>query len=248
MKVETQTASRERGWARWIAPVLLLVLPILLLSAAIRIEMNSLGLYTRGFHIYEVGQTTGLSEDQLDAAAAKLIAYFNSFAETPQMTVSHADGIPFDLFHDYELIHLSDVKSLFEANTVAQALSMFVVALFVLAGLSLGRRSDVYSGLRYGALFTIALLALSSMAFVTDFSRMFVAFHLVAFDNSFWQLNPYTDYLVMLFPLGFWQDMFIFAGAGTGIAAIAVYTAATSLTRRARSRGHRLREPIHGKQ
>ncbi len=211
--------------------MLLVLLPILLLSTAIRIEMNSIGLYERGFEQYAVGQTTGLSDDQLVRAAAKLISYFNSMTDSPQMEVSHVTGAPFDLFHDYELVHLADVKVLFAINAAVQAITLLVVAWFIFAGLSLGRRVAVLNGLRYGALATLVLLAVSSMAFVLDFNSMFVEFHLLAFDNSFWQLNPYTDYLVMLFPLEFWQDMFIFAGGGTGLAAAATLTATTLIAR-----------------
>jgi len=55
---------------------------------------------------------------------------------------------------------------------------------------------------------------------------MFVGFHLVAFDNSFWLLDPLRDFLVILFPLGFWEDMFMLAGIMT--AAFAATTFATT--------------------
>ena len=189
--------------------------------------MNSLGLYGRGFRIYGVSHVTGLSMDYLEQAASRLIHYFNSLVESPQMVVSHADGIPFELFHDYELIHLADVKVLFAANSVVQACSLLLVVAIVLAGLSHGRRVDILVGLQRGAIATLVLLAVSAMAFVVDFGQMFVVFHLVAFDNPFWLLDPLTDYLVMLFPFGFWQDMFLIAGASTGLAASGLYVFTT---------------------
>lgn len=246
MTADLAAGVRGGAWMRLTTPLLFLLLPILLLSTAIRVEMNSLGLYTRGFQTYAVGETTGLSEDQLVRAAANLVGYFNTLTESPQMTVSHASGAPFDLFHDYELIHLADVKVLFAINASVQAMSLLLVVAFVLAGLSLGRREDVCNGLRYGAIATLGLLATSSLAFVVDFNRMFVVFHVVAFDNPFWQLNPYTDYLVMLFPLGFWQDMFILAGASTGLAAVATYASVTLATRHSRHTRHRRMVPDRG--
>ena len=237
MSAEHSSATRSHSWLSATTPVLLLILPILLLSTAVRVEMNSIGLYTRGFHVYEVSETTGISEGQLTQVAGRLIGYFNSITDTPQMTVTHSNGTRFDLYHDYELIHLADVKVLFFVNAVAQAVSLLLVVVFILAGLSLGRRSAVLNGLRYGAILTLALLVASGLAFAVDFNRMFVVFHLVAFDNPFWQLNPFTDYLVMLFPLGFWQDMFIFAGAGTGLAAGIIYVAVTLSNLRSKRSG-----------
>ncbi len=181
--------------------------------------MNSIGLYERGFRVYSVTDKTGLGQEQLHSSAVTLIRYFNSFEESPQMTVIDISGTEFDLYHDYELIHLEDVKGLFALNSVLQSASLLLVVLLVLAGVAFGHRRKVCRGLRNGAITTLALLTVTGLAFVADFDWMFVAFHLVAFDNPFWQLNPLTDYLVMLFPLGFWQDMFIFAGAGTGLMA-----------------------------
>jgi len=210
--------------------------PVLLLTSAIRIEMNSLGLYLRGFRVYDVPEATGLDAAQLEQAARGLIRYFNSLAETPQMVVSKAAGAPFDLFHDYELIHLADVKVLFAANSVLQAVSLLLVVTLVLAGLSFGRRGETLRGLRLGAVVTLVLLAATAFLFLTDFSRMFVLFHMVAFDNSFWLLDPLKDYLVMLFPFGFWQDMFLMAGASTGLSAVALYVLSGMPGRASRSR------------
>ncbi len=196
--------------------------------------MNSLSLYTRGFQTYAVSETTGLSEEQLRQAAVTLIHYFNSLTESPQMTVVDSSGRQFELYHDYELIHLEDVKELFALNSTLQALSLLLLVVIVAASLFFGRRLEVYRGLRNGALATLALLAITAMAFVVDFDWMFVTFHLVAFDNPFWQLNPMTDYLIMLFPLGFWQDMSILAAAATGLMAASIYALATLRSRNPR--------------
>jgi integral membrane protein (TIGR01906 family) len=198
------------------------LLPIALLASAVRLEMCSLGLYLRGFRVYSVADITGLSSPQLTEAATRLVLYFNTLAQTPQMVVTHASGSTFDLYHDYELIHLADVKVLFAINSTVQAVSLLIVVTLILAGFAFGRNADVYTALRRGSTLTLLLLGFTALAFVMDFQQMFVLFHLAAFDNSFWLLNPLTDHLVMLFPLGFWQDMFLFAGAGTGLTAIGI--------------------------
>ncbi|MBN1151655.1 MAG: TIGR01906 family membrane protein [Dehalococcoidia bacterium] len=214
-----------------LAPFLTLSVPLLFLSTAIRVEMNSLGLYARGFQVYEVAQVTGLSRESLLLAAAKLISYFNSMLDTPQMLVTNTFGARFELFHDYELIHLADVKLLFAANSVAQSLSLLLVTTLVAAGLTFGRRFDTLAALRRGAMLTLVLLVATALMFVADFGHMFTVFHQVAFDNPFWLLNPLTDYLVMLFPFGFWQDMFLFAGTATGIGAVLLFLVTTRAMR-----------------
>ncbi|NLE94657.1 MAG: TIGR01906 family membrane protein [Dehalococcoidia bacterium] len=224
-----ERARGERRGALWRLASLLLscTIPLVLLSSAIRIEMNSLGLYTRGFRIYDVSRVTGLGDEILQQAAARLIHYFNFLADTPQMLVGHATGAQFELYHDYELIHLADVRILFAANSLMQAVSLLIILVLVSAGMAHGRRLETLTGLRRGALGTLALLVATGLLFLLDFGRMFTLFHVVAFDNPFWLLDPLTDYLVMLFPFGFWQDMFLFAGASTGVAAIILYVLTT---------------------
>ena len=222
MTAERRSHIRENAAWRLVAPLLSCSVPFLLLTSAIRVEMNSLGLYLRGFRVYGVSQVTGLSAHYLEESAIRLIQYFNSLVESPQIMVAHASGSPFPLFHDYELVHLADVKVLFAVNSVLQASALLLVVYLVLAASSQGRGADVLHGLQRGAAATLVLLALTAVAFIADFGRMFVIFHLVAFDNSFWLLDPLTDHLVMLFPYGFWQDMFLIAGACTGLAAAAL--------------------------
>jgi len=184
--------------------------------------MNSPTLYNQGFVRYDIPASTGLPASQLDAITARLIRYFNSLDATPQMRVTNLAGSTFDLFHDYEVVHLEDVKRLFAFNSSLQALSLLLLLALCAIGFSHGRRVDVAAGLRRGALFTLGLLAVTGTLFVADFDWAFVGFHLVAFDNSFWQLDPSTDFLVRLFPWGFWQDMSLLAGIATGLTAGAI--------------------------
>ena len=94
--------------AKWI---FILCLPILLLTASIGWEVNSHWLYKYGFEKYNVSQTTGLAEKELEEAATGLISYFNSGEMNISLTVIK-DGKPFELFNQREVVHLRDVKGL----------------------------------------------------------------------------------------------------------------------------------------
>ena len=71
--------------ARWL---FILCLPVALLTASAAIAANSLWLYQYGFEKYDISQTTGLSNDELDGAAKGLIEYFNSEEENISLTHS----------------------------------------------------------------------------------------------------------------------------------------------------------------
>ena len=54
-----------------------------------------------------------------------------------------------------------------------------------------------------------------------NFDQLFLQFHLFSFTNELWQLDPTKDYLIMLFPQGFFYDAAIFcAGITAGLAII----------------------------
>lgn len=233
MRAKAMRVARAAAW--WL---FVICLPLLLISSAARIEMNSSRIYEYGFDKYGVSQVTRLERSQLSEIAERLIDYFNSRTDTPQMTVVDRDGRQFDLFHDYELIHLEDVRGLFRAGYGIQAASLAYLILYILLVLLWERRSweDLAKATTQGCAATLGLIAVLGVAAAFSFERLFLQFHLISFSNPYWMLNPSTDYLIMLFPSGFWQDVALIGGgiiAGESLLLGSVARAAPSIHRRA---------------
>jgi integral membrane protein (TIGR01906 family) len=206
--------------AKWL---FILCLPILLLTASIGWAVNSHWLYEYGFEKYDVSQTTGLAEMELEKAATGLISYFNSGEANISLTVIK-DGEPFELFNQREVIHLRDVKGLIRLDywvllgTLIYALAYAGVSLF-------WRRKRYWRRLAWGMVgggsITLALMLAIGLGILLNFDQLFYQFHLLSFTNEFWQLDPTRDYLIMLFPGGFWYDAAIFCALATvGLAII----------------------------
>ena len=195
--------------AKWL---FMLCLPILLVSATIGWAVNSPWLYKYGFQKYDVSQTTDLAEAELETAAAGLIGYFNSNDEDITLTVVK-DGDPFKLFNEREIAHLRDVKGLIHLDYWV-LLGTSVYALLH-AGVNLFWRRDNYRQrlareVIDGSGFTLSLMLLFGLMVLLNFERVFLQFHLISFTNDLWQLDPTKDYLIMLFPQGFWYDATVF--------------------------------------
>jgi len=197
-------------------------LSILVVTATIAFEFNSLWLYKNGFQKYNISQTTGLAEAELDKAARGLISYLNSDEEYISLTVIK-DGRPFELFNQREVAHLKDVKGLIRLDY--RLLLGTAIYVGVYAGICLWwRRKRYWRRLAWGVVggSSIALgmmLALGIGSTVLDFGQLFTQFHLFAFTNELWMLDPTRDYLIMLFPEGFWYDIaMLFAKIIIGIA------------------------------
>jgi len=205
--------------AKWL---FILCLPVLLLTASISVALNSLCLYEYGFGKYDVGRTTGLADAEMENAARGLIQYFNSGEEYISVTVLK-DGQPFVLFNQREVIHLKDVKELFRLNyrvlmgALVYALAYAVISIFWRRG---RYRRQLSLALVWGSGIALGLMLLLGLGAFFNFEQLFWQFHLLSFANEFWQLDPSSDYLIMLFPGGFWLDATLFIALGTVVGAV----------------------------
>ena len=188
--------------AKWL---FILCLPLLLLTVSLCGAVNSIGLYGYGFEKYNVGQTTGLAQPELKKAATGLIRYFNSDEEYISLTVEK-DGKPFTLFNQREVAHLRDVKGLVWLDYWV-LLGTLIYALGY-AGVSLWRKKwqQLAWGLVGGSGLTLALMLALGLGTLLNFDQLFLQFHFISFANELWRLDPTKDYLIMLFPQGFWYD------------------------------------------
>lgn len=202
--------------AKWL---FILCLPLLLLSASIGGAANSLWLYKYGFDKYNVSETTGLAPSELEKAATGLIRYFNSDEEYISLTVIKDDK-PFILFNQREIAHLRDVKGLFWLDYWI-LLGTLIYALGY-TGISLWRKDwqQLAWGLIGGSGLTLILMLALGLGTFLNFDRLFLQFHLISFSNELWRLDPAKDYLIMLFPHGFWYDATLFCILATTIGAV----------------------------
>ena len=203
--------------AKWL---FIICLPVLLLTASVGWAVNSLWLYQYGFDEYGVSQTTGLAQSELDRAATGLIDYFNSDDETISLTVVK-DGESFTLFNEREVAHLRDVKGLIWLvywvllGTLIYALGYVGLSLFLWKD-----RRRLAWGLVGGSCLTLALMLALGLGALFNFEQLFRQFHLISFTNELWLLDPTKDYLIMLFPGGFWYDASLFCALATAVGAV----------------------------
>jgi len=204
--------------------------PVLLITSTIRLQVNSIHTYEYGFDKYEISEVTGIDEPQLSQVATRLIDYFNSRVETPQIKVVK-EGMEFELFHDYELVHLEDVKGQFQLAYWVQRIVLAYVVIYAALAVILGKRSnrristrtgfllwekgrwqDLTKGVTRGCILTLGIIGVLGIVSIFNFRWLFIRFHYLVFGDpsvSPWMLDPSRDYLIMLFPSGFWQDIAI---------------------------------------
>jgi len=182
-------------------------LPVLLVTSTICWEINELRLYEYGFEKYEISQATGVDSQQLSAVAQHLIDYFDLRTDTAQIEVNK-DGTKFKLYNERELIHLEDIKNLVQRDYWVQRGSLILMVLCALLLLFIfrsGWRLPV-RGLFWGGAVTVGLMIILGLWALFGFEQFFIIFHLISFSNQYWMLDPARDYLIRLFPEGFFYD------------------------------------------
>lgn len=198
--------------------VFILCFPVLIFSVSITGAVNSPWLYQYGFNKYGVSQTTGIPSTELDKASNGIIRYFNNSEESFNISVIK-NGKPFELFNQGEVIHLKDVKGLIWLVYWILLGTLIYVLAYVIFHFR-WRKGEYRDRLTWrvvgGSGLTLALMFVFGIATAVNFDLLFYEFHLLSYTNNFWQLDPMKDYLIMLFPQGFWFDSAVFVALAAG--------------------------------
>lgn len=194
---------------RWLpAALFAIAVPVFLVTGCLTWAFNNIGLYEAGFEKYRIARVSGITSGDLRQVALDLRAYFNS-GDEPLAVRTRIFGQERDLFNEKEVHHMRDVKRLLWGVYGAFAVSAACLLGLIAAGFYRARRGFTPTLARrvlWGGGLTVALLVLFGLVASVGFDALFLLFHRVSFANDFWQLDPRTDYLVLLFPQGFWFD------------------------------------------
>jgi len=125
------------------------------------------------------------------------------------------------LYNDRELRHMLDVK-----NVTRGALNVWAACglLVLLVGGVLyyfGEKTALRIGLLGGAGITLVIYLGLITYIAVNFNALFVQFHEVFFAGGTW-LFLFSDTLIRLFPVKFWQDAFTFIGGASLVEAALV--------------------------
>ncbi len=193
---------------RALAVLFVVAVPLLFIAVSVTWAINDLGLYEYGFDRYRVTSVTGIEKADLMAVAREIRNYFNSATE-PLAVTTRVFGEERVLFNQKEVVHMHDVKKLVRGvYWVGVGSAIFIVA-FIAAGFYLHHRKFLKTLARlglFGAGVTVGLTLLVGLMSLVSFDFLFTLFHELSFANDFWQLDPRRDFLVMMFPSGFWFD------------------------------------------
>ncbi len=188
-----------------------LLLPVALTFLGVRLLLThtfpEIEYRTPGFPADEYGFTP---QDRLHWSRISIDYLLNDADISFLSDLTFPDGAP--LFNGRELSHMQDVK-----NVVQPVLWIGYGVWFLALGLGLWARfggwwPEYVRGVWRGGWLTVGLVAVIGIVAGISFWQFFTVFHELFFTGDSWQFL-YSDTLIRLFPMRFWQDAFLFAGA-----------------------------------
>jgi integral membrane protein (TIGR01906 family) len=208
--------------------IIALLVPLALIGTALRILLSPIFINIEYRMPYFPADEYGFTQqDRLQWAPFALKYLVNNADISYLGDLKFEDGSP--LYNERELSHMADVKNVVQGALRAWYISLAI--LIVLAVLAWYGQwlPDYISGLRRGGMWMIGLAtALGLIAGVgillnpEIFWQFFTLFHKIFFTGDSW-LFYYSDTLIRLFPIRFWQDAFLWAailalGGGAALA------------------------------
>ena len=192
-----------------IAVLFVVMVPVFLIAFNVRWVINFPPLYSYGFDRYEIVRYTGIERGELISAGKQIRDYFNNDAELLEIRVVVGGVRVMNLYNEREVLHMRDVKGLVKGVYRVSEISGALLGLVVAGGFWVWRREfwpKLGRLMRWGGGVTLGLVAIVGLGALIGFDRLFLAFHLVSFSNDLWQLDPRRDYLIAMFPQGFFFD------------------------------------------
>jgi integral membrane protein (TIGR01906 family) len=190
--------------------IVTLLTPIFLLGLGLRILLTPL-FYNIEYRMpYFPPDTYGFTQEDRLRWAPYAVGYLLNNADVSYLgDLTFDDGSP--LYNERELSHMHDVKVVTKG-----ALRVWYAMVIILAGLGgwawFGKWWQAYrQGLRRGGWLMIGLVLAIGLFGAIAFWQLFTQFHNLFFEGDSW-LFLYSDTLIRLFPIRFWQDAFLWAG------------------------------------
>lgn len=207
-------------------PVTLLI-PIALMGLGLRVLLTPLFLQVEYNMPYFPPDDFGFTNADRLKWAPYALNYLTNSADIAYLSdLKFEDGKP--LYNERELSHMNDVKRVTQGALKVWYISLAALALLGVWAWAGGWGQAYRLGLMRGGwlmvilAITIGVIALVGIAVNPDiFFSFFAGFHSLFFEGDSW-LFLFSDTLIRLFPIRFWQDAFLFAalialGGGTAL-------------------------------
>lgn len=245
MSVEKATNTNDKLWISVLGILCAVFLMLVFLITSIEAVVYwTPGYFKAEYTKYQVlDDLPPMTMEDLLVVTDEMMAYLRGNREDLHVFTTMG-GQNVEFFNAREIAHMEDVRDLFIGGLLLRRIGLLVTAGYALIlGLWCKKNQErqkllktavpgalcLGTGLFFAAALTIAAIIAS------DFSKYFIVFHHIFFDNDLWILNPATDMLINIVPEPFFMDTAFRIGITFAIMVIVFFGISFLLWRRGRN-------------
>ena len=170
--------------------------------------------YQTEYEKYSVADELYMEMDDIMDVTKYMMSYLRG-NEEELVVITEVEGREQDFFNEQDRFHMGEVRDLFVGGLWLRKIAVVIliaacVGLFVM-------KSDWRAFLPKVYRRTLAVLGVMigvlGILIAQNFSKVFVVFHHIFFDNDQWLFDPATDYMIRMLPEGFFYDIVIRIGS-----------------------------------
>ena len=165
--------------------------------------------YAHEYNKYDVPRSLSMEVEDLVSVTKEMTAYLKGNRENLSditATINGQENVNF--FNSKEVAHMMDVKALFRAAMTIRLVLLVLSAILLIIMALLKQHPSRIISLMMMICSGVFILGTAVLVFIisSDFDKYFIKFHEIFFNNDLWMLNPETDKLIRLVPIGFFID------------------------------------------
>ena len=211
---------------------------ILLITSVEAVVYWTPGYFEREYTKYNVlDSLPSMTMEDLLEVTDEMMDYLKGEREDLHV-VTVMDGQEREFFNEREIAHMEDVQVLFLRAMSLRRACIFICVL-CLGFLFLTKapvRRVLPPSICAGTGLFFGITAILALIISGDFTKYFVIFHHIFFDNDLWILDPATDMLINIVPEGFFMDTAARIALLFGASSAVLFGICLFLTLRGRSR------------
>jgi integral membrane protein (TIGR01906 family) len=189
---------------------LIITLPLVLLFSSLQALVFQPAYFSWQFERYHIEEATGMEKEDLLDTMDEVMAYLQGKRDD-LVIISRVRGMEREIFGEREKDHMVDVQNLFLAGFWIRNISLLLLLASLYTLYRKGSGVLTARAVAFASWLPLSLGLVLGLVVSLDFSRYFVIFHEIFFDNDLWLLNPNTDILIQMLPEGFFMDTALLA-------------------------------------
>ena len=183
------------------------------------------GYYEKEYTKYQVlNDLPEMTMDDLLDVTDEMMAFLRGKRENLHVYTTMG-GEYREFFNDREIAHMEDVRGLFVGALVLRRIC--IITAFVCVALLWLLKADIAlvvpRSVCWGTGLFFAMICVLGLVISTDFTKYFVIFHHIFFNNDLWLLDPATDLLINIVPEPFFVDTASYIALVFGISVAVIF-------------------------